>query len=82
MQRIAWVVAVAAVASVVGSTATTSGSADNEAAPIFGVRIPPGYQRLATNLSDPRRRRLQPVASPARQRYSVKGLSRRQASVS
>jgi len=45
MKRIAcWVVAVAAVASVVGSTATTSGSADNEAAPIFGVTIPPGYR--------------------------------------
>jgi hypothetical protein len=42
MKRIAfWVVAVA---SVVGSTATTSGSADNEAAPIFGVTIPPGYR--------------------------------------
>ena len=45
MKRIAsWLVAVAAVASVVGSTATTSGSADNETAPIFGVTIPPGYR--------------------------------------
>jgi hypothetical protein len=39
-----WVVAVATVACVAGSMATTSGSADNEAAPIFGVTIPPRYR--------------------------------------
>jgi len=45
MKRIAsWLFAVAFVASVVGSTATTSGSADNETAPIFRVTIPPGYR--------------------------------------
>jgi hypothetical protein len=45
MKRIAfWVVALAIVAGVVASTATTSGRADDEAAPIFGVTIPHGYR--------------------------------------
>jgi hypothetical protein len=37
-------VAVAAVAGVVAFTAPASGHADEEAAPIFGVKIPPGYR--------------------------------------
>jgi hypothetical protein len=37
-------VAVAAVAGVVANSAPASGHADGEAAPIFGVKIPPGYR--------------------------------------
>jgi Cytochrome P460 len=37
-------VAVAAVAGVVARSAPASGHADGEAAPIFGVKIPPGYR--------------------------------------
>jgi hypothetical protein len=45
MKRIAFLlVAVAAVADVVAFTARASGHADEEAAPIFGVKIPPGYR--------------------------------------
>jgi hypothetical protein len=45
MKRIAlWVAAVAMVAGVAASTASTSRHADDEAAPIFGVKIPPGYR--------------------------------------
>jgi Cytochrome P460 len=45
MKRIAFLlVAVAAVAGVVAFTACASGHADGEAAPIFGVKIPPGYR--------------------------------------
>src|SRR6267378_4098812 len=45
MKRIAYLlVAVAAVAGVVAYTAPASGHADGEAAPIFGVKIPPGYR--------------------------------------
>jgi len=45
MQKIAFLlVAIAVVASVVISTETTSGEADDQAAPIFGIRIPPGYR--------------------------------------
>src|SRR5262249_24341125 len=45
MRRIVFVlVAVVALAGVVASMAPTSGQADGEAAPIFGVKIPPGYR--------------------------------------
>ena len=45
MKRIAFLlVAVAAVAGVVAFTVPASGHADGEAAPIFGVKIPPGYR--------------------------------------
>jgi Cytochrome P460 len=45
MRRIVFVlVAVAALAGVVAYTAPSSGQADGEAAPIFGVKIPPGYR--------------------------------------
>src|SRR5467141_4784166 len=45
MKRIAFLlIAVAAVAGVVAYTAPASGHADGEAAPIFGVKIPPGYR--------------------------------------
>jgi len=45
MQKIAFLlVAIAVVASVVISTEPTSGEADDQAAPIFGIRIPPGYR--------------------------------------
>lgn len=45
MKRIAFLlVAVATVAGVVASTAPTSGLADEEAAQIFGIKIPPGYR--------------------------------------
>ena len=45
MKRIAFLlVAVAAMAGVVASMAPTSGQANGEAAPIFGVKIPPGYR--------------------------------------
>jgi hypothetical protein len=45
MRRIVFVlVAVAALASVVAYMAPASGQADGEAAPIFGVKIPPGYR--------------------------------------
>ena len=37
-------VAVAAVAGVVAFTAAASGHADDEAAPLFGIKIPPGYR--------------------------------------
>lgn len=45
MKRIAvLLVAIATMAGIVVSTAPTSGHADEEAAPIFGVKIPPGYR--------------------------------------
>jgi hypothetical protein len=45
MRRIVFVlVAVVALAGVVHYMAPTSGQADGEAAPIFGVKIPPGYR--------------------------------------
>ena len=45
MRRIVFVlVAVAALAGVVAYMAPASGQADGEAAPIFGVKIPPGYR--------------------------------------
>jgi len=45
MRKIAFLlVAIAVVASVVISTEPTYGQADGQAAPIFGIRIPPGYR--------------------------------------
>ena len=44
MKRIALVLAVVTVAGVVASLAPASGHADTEAAPIFGIKIPPGYR--------------------------------------
>ena len=45
MRRIVFVlVTVVALAGVVPYMAPTSGQADGEAAPIFGVKIPPGYR--------------------------------------
>jgi hypothetical protein len=45
MKRISFLlVAVAAVAGVVAFTAPATGHADGEAAPIFGIKIPPGYR--------------------------------------
>src|SRR5258708_38794574 len=45
MRRIAFVlVAVVALAGVVAYIAPASGQADGEAAPISGVKIPPGYR--------------------------------------
>jgi hypothetical protein len=45
MRRIAFVlVAVAALAGAIAYMAPASGQADGEAAPIFGVKIPPGYR--------------------------------------
>lgn len=45
MERIAFLlVAVAAVAAVAAFTAHASGHAEGEAAPIFGIKIPPGYR--------------------------------------
>src|SRR5512142_2880490 len=45
MKRIAFLlVAVATVVGVVGSIGPVSGQADEEAAPIFGITIPPGYR--------------------------------------
>jgi hypothetical protein len=45
MRRIALLlVAVATVAGVVASTAPASGGADEDAAPIFGIKIPHGYR--------------------------------------
>ncbi len=45
MRRIAFLLfAVVAVAGVVANSAPASGHADGEAAPIFGVKIPPGYR--------------------------------------
>jgi Cytochrome P460 len=45
MKRIAFLlVAVAAVAGIVASSAPASGNADEEAAPIFGIKLPPGYR--------------------------------------
>ena len=37
-------VAVAVAAGVAASSATASGHADSEAAPLFGIKIPPGYR--------------------------------------
>ncbi len=39
-----WLIAVVTVAGMVTSTAPASGRADEAAAPIFGVKIPPGYR--------------------------------------
>src|ERR1700691_2603070 len=45
MRRISfWLVAIASVAGVLASTAPLSGRADEEAVPIFGIKIPPGYR--------------------------------------
>src|SRR5580658_10275904 len=45
MKRIPFLlVAVAAAAGVVASSAPASGNADEEAAPIFGIKIPHGYR--------------------------------------
>jgi hypothetical protein len=45
MRRIVFVlVAAVALAGVVADIAPASGQSDGEAAPIFGVRIPPGYR--------------------------------------
>src|SRR5262245_11769039 len=45
MRRIACLlVAVAALASVVAYMTAASGQADREAAPIFGIKVPPGYR--------------------------------------
>jgi hypothetical protein len=45
MRRIAYLLAaVAAVAGVVAFTASASGHAGDEAEPIFGIKIPPGYR--------------------------------------
>jgi Cytochrome P460 len=45
MRRIAFLlVAVVTLAGVVASIAAVSGHADEEAAPIFGIKIPPGYR--------------------------------------
>jgi len=45
MKRIAFLLAaIAAVAAVVAFTPPASGHADEEAAPIFGIKIPPGYR--------------------------------------
>ena len=45
MRRIAFLlVAVAVVSGIVASSAPASGNADEEAAPIFGIKIPPGYR--------------------------------------
>ena len=45
MKRIAFVpVAVMALAGAVAYMAPASGEADGEAAPIFGVKMPPGYR--------------------------------------
>jgi hypothetical protein len=45
MQKITFLlVAIAIVASIVASTAPAVGGTDDQAAPIFGVRIPPGYR--------------------------------------
>jgi hypothetical protein len=45
MRRIVFVlVAVGALAGVVATMAPVSGQADGEAAPIYGVKIPPGYR--------------------------------------
>ncbi len=45
MKRIAFLlVAIAAVVGVYVFTAPASGHADDEAAPIFGIKIPPGYR--------------------------------------
>ena len=79
MRRIVFVlVAVAALADMGAYTA--SGQADGEAAPIFGIKIPPGYRdwRLISvaheegNLND-----LRAIG----QRHSNQGLPGRQASI-
>jgi len=45
MKRIVFVlVAIVALAGVVASLAPASGQSDGEAAPIVGVKIPPGYR--------------------------------------
>ena len=45
MRRMAFVlVGVVALAGVVASMAPLSGQADGEAAPIFGIKLPPGYR--------------------------------------
>jgi len=44
MKRISLLLAVVALAGVVASWAPASGRADEEAAPIFGIKLPPGYR--------------------------------------
>ena len=82
MRRIAFLlVAVVALAGVVAYMAPASGQADGEAAPIFVIKIPPGYRdwRLISvaheegNLND--------IARHSGQRYSDQGLPGREASV-
>jgi hypothetical protein len=82
MKRFAFIlIAVATVAGIVAFTAYASGHTDEEAAPIFGVKIPPGYRdwRLisvaheAGNLNDFRAILGNDIA--------IKALSERKASV-
>ena len=44
MKRISLLLAVVTVAGVVAFSAPASGHADEEAAPIFGIKLPPGYR--------------------------------------
>src|SRR5690349_7018946 len=44
MKRIAWFAAVAAVAGAAAATAPLFGQSGEEAAPIYGLKIPPGYR--------------------------------------
>ena len=45
MRRISfWLLAIASMAGILVSTAPASGRADEEAVPIFGIKIPPGYR--------------------------------------
>ncbi len=82
MRRIVFVlVAVVALAGVVAHMAPASGQADGEAAPIFGVKIPPGYRDWRVDLRGPRRRQPQRFARHSGQRCSDQGLPGREASV-
>ncbi len=81
MRRIVFaLVAVAALAGVVANMAPVSGQADGEAAPIFGVKIPPGYRDWRL-ISVARRRQSQRSARHSGQRRSDQGLPGREASV-
>jgi len=82
MKRIAFLlVAVAAVAGVVAFTAPISGQADGDAAPIYGVKLPPRISRLELDLRGPHRRRRQRCTRQTGQRCSDQGVPGRQAPI-
>ena len=83
MKRIAYLLfAFVTLTGVVVYIAHASGQADGEAAPIFGIKIPPGLPRLEVDLRGARRRQPQRSSRHSGQRCSDQGLPGRNASLS